>query len=431
MGFEPVLFVRPPLRLAWIELRARIGLCRFPAGSPASQPSGGEKLGLPRWVGRAIGLDVHRDFCLVAICEDGKCRSAGRVASTPEGINARAESLLPSDRVALEVACSCREVARILEPHVQRVVVVSPDDTGITSPRAKTDKLDARTLASLLWKVSLRRCGCPMSAAGSCAAGWLAASNWSARARQPRTRSTPRCSAGCRPSRHALICSESRAASGSQPGAGAGGARVGRRGDPPHRVFGQRDRRGEAADSPAGAELAGDPAGWTVPGVNLSGAASFIAAVGSANRFMTSGKLVAYLGLDRASSTLVRRPPAAAGSPSAGRRPLGGRLWRRVERGVATRPVARVLSARPRAARSGNAIVATARKLAILFWCMLTRSEDYAHQQPSLTRKNMRRLEITAGAPKNTPRSADWSTNELMRTAERELAEQPRPPTSA
>src|ERR1700690_1209271 len=36
MGFEPVLFVRPPLRLAWIELRARIGLCRCPAGSPAA-----------------------------------------------------------------------------------------------------------------------------------------------------------------------------------------------------------------------------------------------------------------------------------------------------------------------------------------------------------------------------------------------------------
>ena len=47
---------------------------------------------------------------------------------------------------------------------------------------------------------------------------------------------------------------------------------------------------------------------------------------------------------------------------------------------------------------------------------MLTRSEDYAHQQPSLTRKKLRRLEITAGAPKNTPRSAGiWSTNKLMR----------------
>ena len=43
---------------------------------------------LTRWVGRAIGLDVHREFCVVAICEDGRVRSAGRVPSTPEGIKA-------------------------------------------------------------------------------------------------------------------------------------------------------------------------------------------------------------------------------------------------------------------------------------------------------------------------------------------------------
>ena len=58
---------------------------------------------------------------------------------------------------------------------------------------------------------------------------------------------------------------------------------------------------------------------------------------------------------------------------------------------------------RTRARRGhGKAIVATARKLAILFWCMLTRDEDYAHQQPSLTKKKLRRLELTAGAPART-----------------------------
>jgi transposase len=108
-----------------------------------------------RWVGRAIGLDVHRDFCVVAICEDGVTRSADRVSSTPEGLCALAESLLSTDRVALEVTGSCWEVARILELHVQRVVVVSPDDTGITSARAKTDKLDARALARLFRKGEL------------------------------------------------------------------------------------------------------------------------------------------------------------------------------------------------------------------------------------------------------------------------------------
>ena len=60
-------------------------------------------MALERWVGRAIGLDVHRDFCVVAICEDGQVRSGARVPSTPEGLGVLAQSLVKSDRVALEV----------------------------------------------------------------------------------------------------------------------------------------------------------------------------------------------------------------------------------------------------------------------------------------------------------------------------------------
>ena len=37
----------------------------------------------------------------------------------------------------------------------------------------------------------------------------------------------------------------------------------------------------------------------------------------------------------------------------------------------------------------GIAVVASARKLACLFWFLLTRGEDYAHQQPSLTAKKL------------------------------------------
>jgi hypothetical protein len=56
---------------------------------------------------------------------------------------------------------------------------------------------------------------------------------------------------------------------------------------------------------------------------------------------------------------------------------------------------------------------------------MLTRGEDYAHQQPSLTNKKLRRLEITAGARKYTPgASGIWSANLAIRQAERQLAEQ-------
>jgi hypothetical protein len=60
-------------------------------------------------IGRAIGLDVHLDFCELAVCEEGKVRSAGRVASTPEALRVLAASLLPTDRVVLEVTGSAWE----------------------------------------------------------------------------------------------------------------------------------------------------------------------------------------------------------------------------------------------------------------------------------------------------------------------------------
>src|SRR5687768_18590850 len=118
-------------------------------------------MSLARWVGRAIGLDVHREFCVVAICEDGRVRSGARAPSTPEGLEMLAQSLVKSDRVALEVTGSCWEVVRISEPYVERVIVVSPDDTGFTQARAKTDRLDALTLSWLWWSVLLYSVGMP------------------------------------------------------------------------------------------------------------------------------------------------------------------------------------------------------------------------------------------------------------------------------
>jgi transposase len=78
-------------------------------------------------------------------------------------------------------------------------------------------------------------------------------------------------------------------------------------------------------------------------------------------------------------------------------------------------------------ARRGHqiAVVACARKLAVLFWCLLTRGEDYAHQQPSLTAKKLRLLEIRAGAkPLKGTNTGPFATRQRMRQAERQLAEQ-------
>ena len=85
---------------------------------------------LSRPLGRCVGLDVHLDFLEIAICEGGKVYSAGRVPAMPERIKALAESLLRSDRVALEVTGRSWEIARLLEPHLSKIVVVSPGDTG-------------------------------------------------------------------------------------------------------------------------------------------------------------------------------------------------------------------------------------------------------------------------------------------------------------
>jgi transposase len=51
---------------------------------------------------RWFGLDVHRDFCEVAVVEEGGVSSAGRIATRVPTLELFAQSLLPSDVVALE-----------------------------------------------------------------------------------------------------------------------------------------------------------------------------------------------------------------------------------------------------------------------------------------------------------------------------------------
>src|SRR5439155_11708940 len=147
MGFEPGDIRWPPLRLARV---CREHVSVVVVGPLLLREFTQSEEDEVRWVGRAVGLDVHRDFCEVAIAHDGEVRSAGRVETTPEQLELFGASLDPRDRVALEVSGSAWEVARILEHHVARVVVVSPADTGIRQAREKTDRLDARTLARLL-----------------------------------------------------------------------------------------------------------------------------------------------------------------------------------------------------------------------------------------------------------------------------------------
>src|SRR6266540_2053869 len=100
---------------------------------------------------RTIGLDVHREFCEVAILEGGVARAGGQIATTPEALRLFAQSLAKTDEVAIEATGNTFAIARLLEQHVARVVISNPLRTrAIAEAKVKTDKVDARVLAELL-----------------------------------------------------------------------------------------------------------------------------------------------------------------------------------------------------------------------------------------------------------------------------------------
>jgi len=100
---------------------------------------------------RSIALDVHRDFCEVAIKDDSGVRLAGRVKTSLDELELFAQSLAPDDQVALEATGPAQAIARILEPHVARVLIANTRKLwAIAESKVKTDKVDARTLCELL-----------------------------------------------------------------------------------------------------------------------------------------------------------------------------------------------------------------------------------------------------------------------------------------
>src|SRR5256886_6205944 len=134
----------PPLRLARLCREHESVAVVLPAWSPTDNHRRGGYM-------RSIAMDVHRDFCEVAIKDDSGLRLAGRIKSSPEELELFAQSLAPDDQVALEATGPAGAAARILEPHVGRVVIANTRKlSAIAEAKVKTDKLDAKTLCELL-----------------------------------------------------------------------------------------------------------------------------------------------------------------------------------------------------------------------------------------------------------------------------------------
>jgi transposase len=159
----------------------------------------------------------------------------------------------------------------------------------------------------------------------------------------------------------------------------------------------------------------------TIPGIDVTTAATLIAAIGDIRRFETAKRLVGYLRLDarvrQSGVAAARHGRISKEGTSAARHVLVQAAWAAIK----TPGPLRAFYQRIRARRGAQiAIVAVARKLAMLCWQLLTREQDYAYQRPTLVARKLRTLELRAGA---APESSS-STARLAGSAEQRAAQE-------
>jgi transposase len=162
----------------------------------------------------------------------------------------------------------------------------------------------------------------------------------------------------------------------------------------------------------------------SVPGVSLVSAATFVAVVGDIGRFESPKKLVGYVGLDpkvrQSGEQAARHGRISKQGSSAARHMLCEAAWIAVR----TPGPLRAFYQRLRARRGAQiALVATGRKLCVLFWQLLTHEQDYAFGRPSLTRHKLRRLELLAGDPPRRGQRSGSPASKREQLHERELSE--------
>jgi transposase len=378
--------------------------------------------------GRCIGLDVHRDFCEVAVWEAGAVSSAPRVSARPEQLRTFAKALRSSDRVALEATGNALAIARIIEPHVASVVIVNTRRLkAISESKQKTDRRDARTLAQLL-------------AAGMLEGSWQP--DETTRALRRRVARRARLVVHRTRSKNEVLAALHRNLKQRPPMSDAFGA-AGRRWLAEQEL--PEDERDTIDAALRQIDFLNDEIAtiernlarfaiasveakqlMTVPGVGLITASAFLAQVGDITRFRNPNRLVSYLGLDprvRQSGETAARTGRISKEGSALVRNV---LVEAAHTAIRSPGPLRAFFERVRARRGhAVAIVAVARKMCVLFWYLLATGQDYAYTMPTATAKKLRGVELKAGARARTGGGSPHHLNrEQRRQLERRAAEQ-------
>jgi transposase len=379
---------------------------------------------------RVIGMDIHRTFAEVVFWEDGRLRPHGRVDMTRSGLEGFGRGLTKDDEVVVEATGNAMAVVRVLSPYVARVIVANPLQVkAIAHARIKTDKIDAGVLASL-------------RAADFLPEVWVPDAETERRRRLvARRNQVVRHRTRVKNEIHAILAAHLvPPCPHAELFNGPGRAWLAKQVLPDDeratidRHLRELDRLGEdlaVLDREIGVAVVDDPAVkrlLTIAGVNVTVAAGLVAAIGDIKRFSSPQKLVSYFGLN------PRVRQSGLGLAQHGRISKIGRAHARgllVEAAWAAAKAPGPLHAffvRIRARRGHQvAAVATARKMAVLVWHLLTKEADYLWARPALVAQKLRGLELQAGRPsrKGNKRGSTYAYNvKELRDREKAIAEQ-------
>lgn len=348
---------------------------------------------------KTVGLDVHKRVVQAAILHDdtGELEEGFRFACTPEALRTFCRAHVGrTDRVALESTTNCWAVAAILREFTTQVLVSNPMRTKlIAQSRRKSDKVDALVLAQLF-------------AAGFLPGVWEP----DAATRERREVSSRRAAlvqdrTALKNRLHAVLAQRLIAFEG--------------------KLFGkaglvflkavQLDAHGRAAiDSDLillkaiEAEIAkydalllklagGDQNARllvTLPGFDFAGAVGIVAAAGDITRFPDGNRFASYLGLvpsTRQSAEHSYHGPITKQGRSHARW-IFCQAAQHLDSNVG--PLGHFF--RRMAAKKGHnkAVVACARKLAVIAWHLLSKGEPYRYADPRTVDAKLSRIRVRA-----------------------------------
>jgi len=377
---------------------------------------------------RYIGLDVHKNWIQVCVLDRrGRVLLQTRLPVVPDQLIGFARSLRPTDAVALEASGFTWAVVDLLVRHAGRVVVSNPLQTrAIAHAKIKTDKVDARVLAQLLRLDYLPTVWRPDPQTRA----WRHAVHFRDMFVRRRTQLKNQI--------HAIFQRHLLAFDGTD-------------------LFGKSGRHWIAAQRPRLHEreqfeldvlleeldrtherivalsntLAQQVYGiedvrllMTIPGVDIYGAVSLLAAIGDIGRFPSPKHLASYLGLT--SRVLQSGDHCWTGRITKRGRSHG--RWMAIQ-------CAQQLSRAPGPLhdfylrlkkRKGHnvAVVAVARKLVTIAWHILTKRNPYRYSLPRAAETKFARLRVLATGSKKktgcqigTPRSKNYGTGRRVKYA--------------